>query len=311
MSSNYNTLADIDILRNKGWTWTEIGATYSASERQVRRWVDEQEAPSLPPPVDVNYDTAFVINDTQYPYHDPALWEVACQIARDTNPDTIIWAGDMIDFPQLGTYKHDPYRLRSADQDVEGFHDDIRLPLLEAVKGEPRELWANGNHEDRYKRYREKNEQPAGRGILPHIKEFLRLPEEVDYVDWGKCSGHLLTPKLLIAHGWYARKWSAYTAKAHSVEVGDISVLTGHTHRIGQFAHTTRSGTQVAYENGHMCDPDATPKATAGYQNWQQVAGARIRYERGGDAFDVELIPVFGPKRDRCIAGNREYRISR
>lgn len=291
-----------------GWTYTKIAAHYNTNERSIRRWVAEGTVPDLPPPIGLTYGTALVVNDVQYPFYDPALWEVICQIAADAQPDTLVWNGDILDFPQLGAYDHNAYRLNPAKEDVDGFHRRLRGPLLDLIRP-AHEHFNEGNHEDRLRRYAERNAPAVD---IPPFREFVELPEQVTTSAYGNGVGYMLTDKLLVAHGWRHRKDSAYTARAHADDVGSsVSVMAGHTHRCGVWFKATPFGTQASYECGHHCDEASIPKAVQGHQNWQQTAGTLVYYERGGSAFDVKMIPVFGPNSDRVIANDREYRIQR
>lgn len=309
-----STIDDIRRIRDElGWSLTRIGAHYKVSERQVKRWMDDPDSydiPSLSPPIHLDYGTAFIVNDAQFPYHDPALWEVACQVARDAEADLVLWDGDMLDFQQLGSYNHDSYRMQTAEHEVDRFHEELREPLLSGLDN-PREMWSNGNHEYRYERYINHNDNPTGTSLFPSMRNFLKLPEHVSFKPWGKASGHLLTPKLLVCHGWYARKHSAYTAKGHAEEVGSLSLICGHSHRVGQYHKTTPEGVQASYEVGHMCDVDKVPKSREGWQNWQQVCGTLVRYKRNGDSFNVNIVGVFGDEMDKAIANDRVYTIDR
>lgn len=307
---------EIEGLRALGWTWSRIGASYNVSEREVRRWSDGDGVPERAPapPVQLRYGTAFIVNDLQYPYFDKALYEVACQIARDSDVTKLMWDGDDLDFEEFSSFGHNAYKLTTAESNVDGFHKDCRDPMLDAVEDTlEEEDWNNGNHEYRYTRYMERNAPALGKYI--DAKTFLKLPRDVNFVEYGRAIGTWLTPKLLVSHGWQAAKWSGQTAKANATDMGDLSIITGHTHRIGVYAQTLPGGrVQWSYEVGHMCDDKAVPQGTAGeggMPNWQQVAGTIVRYERGGNAFHVELIPVIGDKLDRCIANGREYTIDR
>lgn len=303
-------------LRDLGWDWSRIAAHYKVSERQVRRWgADEQDGVQLPgrlpaPPVELYYGTAFVVSDTQFPFHDPALWEVVCDIYGDLQPDKLIWDGDILDFPQLSTkFKHNAYQLRTAQTDVEDFHDQLRSPLI-ASHSPADEAWSDGNHEDRYGRYAYEV-ATALEDSLKSARDFLQLPETVRYHPYGRAIGEWIIPnKLLVSHGWRASAHSAYTAKANLEDLGGgVSVITGHTHRTGQYNRTTALGVVRAYEIGHMADERTVPKAVPGKQNWQQVAGTVVRYARDGSDFDVSILNVLND--DRVIANDRVYQIER
>lgn len=301
-------LQDIAKLRDvHGWTWTRVGSHYGTSEREVRRWVAEQEAPDgLAPPLVLNWGTAMVVNDTQFPFFDPALWEVTCQIARDAEVDRLIWDGDMLDFPQLSRFEHNPYKLKTAKEDVREFHRLVRDPFVKEVPTLTQEDWNDGNHEFRYEKYVEANASAVGE--FPAARDFMELPDSVRWRRYGKAVGTWLGPDLLVAHGWMARKHSGYSAKGSLDDTG-CSVIVGHTHRCGMHALTDTQGPKVAYEVGHMCDPEHLPKAVEGHQNWQQVAGTLVRYERDGNAFSVDMNMV--TRGGRVLVNDREYRIDR
>lgn len=307
-----STVSDIDKLRDLGWSYTRIGAHYGVSERWAAKWHKGQEEmpEGLAPPATLNWGTALIVNDTQYPHFDKALWEVTCQVARDAEVDTLLWDGDILDFEQLGRYSHNPYRINQADADVAGFHRDLRDPILTEVPTIRRERFMSGNHEHRYNAYVDHNASAVG--SFPGLREFIGLPDEVEFHEYGRARGTLLTPDLLVAHGWRAQRWSAYTAKNSLDDIGrQKSLIVGHTHRVGLHMQTTPWGPVACWEVGHMCDPENLPKSMQGEQDWAQVAGTLVRYERDGNAFDVKLNIVIGSKADRVLVGEREYQLER
>lgn len=302
---------DVNRLRNLGWTWTRIGAHYRVSEREVRRWSEHAEdAPKgLLPPLVLSYATVLVVNDAQYPHHDPALWEVTCQLAQDVEPEQIVWAGDMIDFPQLSSFKFDPHKTGKAKEDVEGFHVELREPLLNAAaKGvgyKPDEIWLDGNHEHRYTRYMEENSNALEEA---DPVRFLELQDVDKYYPYGTRIGHKIVPELAVVHGWRVTK----SALKEHVLAMDCSVIHGHTHRISQYRTTTAARDLAGFEVGHMSDYRKVPGHHGkGKPDWQQVAGTVVRHSRQGESFNVEVAEVFGRNNDRVIFGDREYRLDR
>lgn len=244
--------------------------------------------------------TAYVVNDLQFPYHDPALWEVCIQIARDNDVDHLVLNGDMLDFPQLGQYRKNPYVLEQASLDVDRFWERVVDPLLGGNPQISTRSFLAGNHEQRYERYVVDN---APAIMVEGLRKFLRLDDTWDYHPYERASGLYLAPDLLVTHGWLVRSSSGATAKAHALDMGGISVLLGHTHRVGVYAKTTPAGTQWAYECGHMSkDP---PAASPGLQDWQQTAGTLVHMWQGG--WSVELLPVWG---NTVMAGGRHYSLN-
>lgn len=306
------TLADIEGLRERGWSWTRIAAFYRVSEREVRRWSTGKDVPAnLARPAVLDWGMCLIVNDTQFPFIDRALWEVVCQIAVDMEITKLIWDGDCIDFPQLSSFKHNAYKLTTAHQDVKDFHTEVRDPLMKGLGRQVDEIWNDGNHEYRYVRYCDHN--AGALGSFPAPRDFLELPDHVVWEPYGKAVGTLLTPKLLVSHGWQARKHSGATAKANAEDVGGgMSVITGHTHRVGTYYHSTPGGgVQASYEVGHMCDPTLLPKAVEGFQNWQKTAGTLVRYQLNGDAFDANILTVLGRRENLVVVEDRTYEIAR
>ena len=251
------------------------------------------------------FQTTFIVNDTQWPYIDRGIWDAACAIAEDLDPDILVYAGDMLDLPMLSTYAHNPYESANVAQSVSSFHEGPSALMLSCLDETVDKIMVAGNHEIRWTK-----------SLIRKAPELVGVVSEQNalgfddwkYIEYGQNVGHLLADDLLVAHGWYARKHSAYTAKAH-VEESGISVLHGHTHRVGHYAKTTLGGQLHGYELGHMCDPLTCPKNKQGTPNWQAVAGTVVRVHENG-SWTVDVINVFGRKGDRRAVWNDiEYRI--
>ncbi len=287
---------DLVKLRALGWSWSRIAAHYRVSERAVRRWrTDPPEgADRLPRPSVLDWETHLVLSDLQYPYHDRDLVElVVGGLVPDLDLDGLLWNGDILDLPQLSRFSPNPYLLGLARDDVASWQAEVRGPLIDAVGGAA-EVLIKGNHEDRDRRYIQ-SVAPALAGIVSS-HQFFQMPDEVPIFEYGKGIGPMLGD-ILVNHGWRAQAHSAYTAKNSVADVG-VSVLLGHTHRLGHYAtrtidpRTQSMATMHGYEMGHMCDEGTVPKATTGVQDWQQCAGAVVKVKRDGSAFDVDLLPV-------------------
>lgn len=302
-----STLTDIEGLKDLGWTWTQIGAHYGTSERGVRRWVEDgSRIPDLPPPAELNHYKALVVSDTQFPFFDPALWELTCQVARDAGVEELIFDGDIFDFEQLGSFNHNPYRINQTSHDIDEGWRRMLDPLLSATKKTvKRKRFAAGNHEHRYNRYVDHN--AGALGTYAPLKEALRLDDSWDFAEYGKAQGVQPTPDLLVAHGWRANK---YTAANTLADIGAcMSVIIGHTHRVGTYYQQTPRGLVRAFEIGHMADVEALPKSVPGWQNWTQMAGVIVTVARDGSYFDVDMNPVVGD--GVVLANDSEYRLER
>jgi hypothetical protein len=296
----------VETLRGIGWTWTRIAAHYGVSEREARRWADEGAPERLPAhPLAVHYRAALVVNDLQFPYYDRAVWEVTCQVAADNEVEVVVWNGDIFDFPQLSSFKHDPHKVATAREDVLAFHREVREPLLTSTHYGVEEWWLDGNHEDRYTRYCEHN--ASALGDADPIR-FMGLGKMARYLPYGERLGHRLTPQLMVTHGWLCGR----TATRAMVEQTGMSLLHGHTHRVSSWFMTTANGVVGGWECGHMSDPSRVPGFhKAGDPNWQQVVGTVVRQSRTGHSFHVEVGQVFGCHSERAIVNGREYELDR
>lgn len=299
-----STLEDIAGLQELGWTWTQIGAHYGTSERGVRRWVKDGTAPpGLAPPAALRHYKMLVVSDTQFPHIDRDLWETTLQIADDAGVEEVVFDGDMWDFEQLGSYKHNPYRIRQAKDDIRDGRQVMVDPLDELTTVKTKRF-SLGNHEWRAAKYFDLNAGALGVDLDWH--EFMELDQEWEIAPYGKAQGVYPTPELLVAHGWRANK---YTAANTLADIGSCAnVIIGHTHRVGTFFHQTPLGLVRAYEIGHMADVESLPKAVPGWQNWTQMAGVIVTVARDGSYFDVEMNPVVGD--GVVLANDREYRVS-
>lgn len=304
-----SVLNDIEALRGLGWTYTRIAAHYGVSEREVGRWVSSGPIPprvaDLPRPAVLDYEKVLVVNDTQYPHHDPALWEVTCQVARDAEVEQVVYAGDMLDFEQLSSFQFDPHKTSKAQDDVEGFHRDLRAPLLAAAPSVKTEHWIDGNHEHRYTRFLERHAALED----PDPVRFMGLEDMKSFYPYGHRIGHYITPELVVVHGWETGKTTAL--RNHVNEMG-CSVIHGHTHRVSNMRKYTGSRLLAGFEVGHMSDVTKVPGSHGkGRPDWQQVAGTLVHKARHGESFHVEVVEVFGANFDRVWANDRVYHIER
>lgn len=313
LTETNTTLRDVRRLRDeRDWSYTRIGGHYGVSQRQVRRWVDPNNDSTPPeelsPPVELDHFKIHVLSDTQYPYMDKPLWEVACQIGRDNGVEEAIFDGDIFDFENMGSYAHNPYRINTADEDVENGWRDMLTPYVSSVPSLLRKKFVPGNHEWRYVKYVDRN---AGAVTsFPAFRDFLRIPEDWEFhPQYGKAEGVEPADDLLVSHGWRANK---YAERATLRDIGfAMNVIIGHTHRAGLEVVQTLNGPIRCWMIGHMADTGDLPKSISGFQNWTKMAGALITVARDGSYFDVELCTVLGEDEDVVIANDSVYRVDR
>lgn len=245
------------------------------------------------------------VTDEHVPYQDDKARQVALKIAEEFKPDVRITGSDSLDFYNLSRWDKNPARYK-----MDGLQEE--LDIWADVQREWRSATPNamvrfimGNHEDRLRRYLWKN--PAFWGL-----EALKISNLLNFEEHGIAEGttdkyyeeFLVPGVLVIKHGRFVRKDSAYSAKAHLLdEFHSINVVTGHTHRTGSHYIKTRNGILQSVEAGCLCDlnPDYVPNP-----NWQQAV-TLIEIYGNEPSFETVLIHTKNDKKFAIWRG-KEYR---
>lgn len=182
----------------------------------------------------------------------------------------------------ISSHRIDPEELTTSSLKTE---IDLAAWLMAKFPRVHEKLWIGGNHEDRLYRY--VTDKAPQLGLLASVK-FPRLFNLDKYgfrwLDYGE---YALLGKLLVTHGSIVRKHSAFSAKAHFEKYG-MSVLIGHTHRLGVYTHTNIKGAHGAWENGCLCRLDGLGYTQ--HPDWQQ--GFSVVHVHPKGYFNVQQIPV-------------------
>lgn len=243
------------------------------------------------------YKTTVIVSDTQYPYCDEVAEAVCMDFIKQTKPDQVIQIGDFADGYFASSYlkKEEPQARPSTSSEVML----VREKAKEWKALAPRADWflIEGNHEERIRRYLEKN--------APELRE---LPEfrpgyffGFEQAGWkyiepygaGMWVG--MPGGLWATHGNLARKWSGLSAKGHVLEQYGHSVIHGHTHRLGSFYHTNRAvdgslNVVAGFEVGCLCSVGNTPGYT-GPRDWQH-GFAVVHHSTTSPRFHCSLVPI-------------------
>lgn len=237
------------------------------------------------------------LSDLHIPYHDSAAWALVLNVVKVVKPTRVNVLGDALDFYQLSTFDKDPKQLENGrlQEDLDQWFRMAR-ELQRAAPDTCEYTFVPGNHEDRLRRYLNRNPELYGLRAL-ELPSLMRLDElgfsyHADEIE--------IVPGLLVGkHGDVVRKDSAYSAKGElEKERFAISTITGHTHRLGTHYARTRNRVVKAHENGCLCqlDPEYVKNP-----NWQQ--GLTMVTHYGGELFHVEDVPFFnGGERIKAIA---------
>jgi hypothetical protein len=124
------------------------------------------------------------------------------------------------------------------------------LDRIDKAVPKAEKVFIGGNHEDRMRKFIWNN---------PVLDGCIKLEDKLGINDYGYKYyeyGHNYQYQTLIyTHGYRVNKYSAYTAKNLLDDIG-MSVICGHTHRMGKHYKTNHSGAMVAVENGCLCIND-------------------------------------------------------
>lgn len=227
------------------------------------------------------------ISDLHIPYHDKHAWQLTLNIISVVKPDVINLLGDMLDFYKLSSFDKDPARFEDGglQEDLDQWVHMAREMQVAAPKRCIYRLLP-GNHEDRLRRYMWRNPELHGLKAL-ELPNLMRL-EELE-IEYSANEIEIVPGKLVAKHGDIVRKDSAYSAKAEMLREGfAISTISGHTHRMGMYYASSRSGMFRAVENGCLCDcnPEYVKRP-----NWQKGITMVTTWD---EDFHIDSIPYLG-----------------
>lgn len=216
------------------------------------------------------------VPDIHAPYHsEPMLEEVLDEAKR---VETIILLGDVLDAYDISSFVRDP-RRRSFREEVDEakgvlrrFRERNKLATIHFIEG---------NHEERFARYRRTN-APAFEGLLGmSIEEQLDL--EAQRIIHHPRFGFVFEGRRM-KHGDLVRSESGRTAKAE-MDAHRCSGMSAHTHRLGQSSFMDKEGRLTEWwEAGHVCDVAQaeyvpSPNWVAGYLRGKILDDGRWKVE--------------------------------
>ena len=225
------------------------------------------------------------LSDLHIPYCDPFAWRLVLNIVEVVKPTKINVLGDALDFYQLSTFDKDPKQLENGRLQ-EDFDQWFRMAreLQRAAPATCEYTFLPGNHEDRLRRYLNRNPELYGLRAL-ELPSLMRL-DELGF-SYFEDEVEIVRGLLVGKHGDVVRKDSAFSAKGElEKEKYAISTITGHTHRLGTHYARTRNRVVKAMENGCLCDLNPTYMKNP---NWQQ--GCTMVTHFGGEMFHIEDLP--------------------
>lgn len=182
------------------------------------------------------------------PFHDKQCIDLVLKFAKDLHPDKFFILGDFIDMYSISKFLRDPARVLNLKTEFE--QGRKMLDRFDKVMPKTEKYFLCGNHEDRMRKFIWNN---------PVIDGCIDLEDKLGLIDYGykffEYGDNYQYQTLIYTHGYRINKYSAYTAKNLLDDVG-LSIICGHTHRLGSHYKTNHSGALVAFENGCLCIND-------------------------------------------------------
>lgn len=238
--------------------------------------------------------TVLSVSDLQYPFLDRMVWKAVLAFAKDLKPDHIIINGDGFDFYDLSSHVRDPERLGRMQREIDGFEDEVLVPLSK-LKAKSY-TYTMGNHEHRLRKYlwHQAPELSGLHGLS--VPTLLKLPM---YGFTYEERHIMLGSHLAVMHGHLLSTQSALTARAHFLRHG-TSVLIGHSHRIGTYMVRDLRGVHEAVEQGCLCEFEVEWDR---FPNWQQ--GFAVVYVFSDGTFSIQVVKVVN--REFLLYGAKSY----
>lgn len=216
-------------------------------------------------------EKVMVISDLHIPFIDFKAFDVMMSYAEDYEPNTLVIAGDLVDFYRLSKFDKDPTRKDSTQDEIDLAKEYLyeirnRLPTTHIVL-------QKGNHESRIQTSLWQNPEFHSLRAI-NLKKLLDLDNlNIEYMDgtydyWKESNCHLKIGDMLVMHGdnrLNGAKLSCNTGYSawNTMKTMMSSVSMGHNHRLALINMRTVSAELVGIETGCLCQ-------VTGTQNWQQ-----------------------------------------
>ena len=310
----------------------DSGKFFTSPLFQVKAWLVRQKPIELFPtiqPVNINItlpEDRYVFNDQERPlgrslivpdihigfyrdfmtgkltpFHDRGALGIVLQVARDLQPDTIIFQGDNLDLPDWSEKFIRSPDLRNVTQPA---IDELAwwLSQFRGLCPASKMVYEEGNHENRMVKARQTN-MIAANDLRPASKvnypPALSIPSLLDFdkldIQWiGNYPDgeYWISDDLVSVHGAKARAGGGDTAKA-MLATFDTSVLFGHIHRMEVVikSRKVRGGNDFirAVCFGALCKTDGTVPGHTTAQNWSKGFGIVFSDSDGDNITPVEI----------------------
>lgn len=248
--------------------------------------------------------TYMFISDHQIPYHDDRAIKLMYQVLRDVKPDKLFIVGDFIDFKPISTYAKDANTM-SLKEEIELGRKYLLEHIMIAKEANPNvEIWwLFGNHEARMEKalardadqFQDLEVDGELVNSIPHLFSLKKLG-----VKFQPYKTRYNLHNVSIEHGSFVSQKAGQTATKH-MESRGVSVIHGHTHRLGLIYRRVGHIQQFGIELGCLCSltPDYSFEP-----NWTQ-GFAIATYDKETKVLYPQLIPIISYT---CMYGAKQYK---
>lgn len=271
------------------------------------------------------WQTAYLVPDMQIgyysdpdgvlqPIHDEAAMGVALAIAKDLQPDVVVFHGDNADLAELSRFRHSPAFQRTTQATID--RCAAEAAAYRAACPDAQLIWLEGNHEARLPFYILDNAKAAfglRRGLevagwpvlsMPHLCHF--DASGVVYQSGYPANEWWLNDNFRVIHGHKVRS-NGSTAHMY-LDDARVSTAFGHVHRreLAQRTRHTRHGarTITSVSFGCLARVDGVVPSTKGgmdvhgqpvrtTEDWQNGVGI-VRFQPGDGLHVVESVEILG-----------------
>ncbi len=258
--------------------------------------------------------TAVVIPDSQNgyvkdmetgeltPFHDRKCWDLAIKLIKETEPDTVVLLGDMLDMAEWTLkYQRKPqmfFTTQAALIELNWWLAKIRKIVPEAEI-----IYLEGNHEDRLTRaimenmkaaYMLKKADEVESDPMLSVPNMLGLEDlDIEYRGDYPNNEYWINDNLVCHHGDSVSSVPGKTA-GNAVKDARATMIFGHSHRLEMASKTiyARKGdvTYRAVSLGTLAKIGGKTPGKKEKQNWQNALGL-VKYKEGNNIF--EIFPLF------------------
>lgn len=237
----------------------------------------------------------------QMPSHDHKAVDLVFKVLKWYKPDVIVNIGDLADGTGTsrwadGTTEEVFAQAQAESQEVKDYWARVRKAAPNA-----RLIWTEGNHDLRPFDYVDKK-APALKELITPESLWSLSEYGVEYLSYDM-PPQVAMGDLYVHHGVAVSKHAGDSVRS-DVENWGVSVIRGHSHRMGTFAKTweMRDETLWGYEIGHLMDES---KATySQVHNWQK--GFAIGLEEDGK-HHIDLIKINSDY--TCYVGGKKFAV--